>query len=261
MNKKEVKIKIEKIEKKILNTENYLNKKKSKINSKENYEDFLNEIKDFPDEGLDKMLDIFKTKEIIPVLKVLINGFIDFNFDEKNQETILKVISRIINIKYKNDKVLFIMIYKKLSKIFRKHSNIKNIKSIIKFDKLFTVWKLLYNMQYITLNQQNNNDNLKNKNKKNIKINERNNEEYKDISEIEYFGGFDCLIPLFKIIKYIIVVLGDLKSKNSNNENENENKQNLELVDYYLDRSLTWIKDIFNIILNLIFLSESNYSM
>ncbi len=259
MNKKEVKIKIEKIEKKILNTENYLNKKKSKINSKENYEDFLNEIKDFPDEGLDKMLDIFKTKEIIPVLKVLINGFIDFNFDEKNQETILKVISRIINIKYKNDKVLFIMIYKKLSKIFRKHSNIKNIKSIIKFDKLFTVWKLLYNMQYITLNQQNNNDNLKNKNKKNIKINERNNEEYKDISEIEYFGGFDCLIPLFKIIKYIIVVLGDLKSKNSNNENENENKQNLELVDYYLDRSLTWIKDIFNIILNLIFLSESNY--
>ena len=150
------------------------------------------------------------------------------------------------------------MIYKKLSKIFRKHYNIKDINSIRKFDKLFTVWKLLYNMNYISLNKQNYNENLNDKNNKNIKINKRDNEEYKDISEIEYFGGFDCFIPLFKIIKYIIVVLGDLKSKYQNNENER--KENLELVDYYLERSIIWVKDIFTIILNLIFLCESNYS-
>ena len=258
MNKKEVNAKIEKIGKTILNTKDYLNNRQSKINKKENYEELLKEIKEFPDDGLNKMLDIFKTQKIIPVLKVLINGFIDFNFNEENQKNIIKVISRIINNKYKHDKVLFIMIYKKLSKIFRKHSNIKDINSIIKFDKLFTVWKLLYDIQYITFNQQSNNENLNNKNKKNIKIIQNNKEEYKDLSEIEYFGGFDCLIPLFKIIKYIIVVLGDLKSKYSNNENES--KQNLVLVNYYLERSLTWIKDIFNIIINLIFLSESNYS-
>ena len=219
MNKKEVNAKIEKIGKTILNTKDYLNNRQSKINKKENYEELLKEIKEFPDDGLNKMLDIFKTQKIIPVLKVLINGFIDFNFNEENQKNIIKVISRIINNKYKHDKVLFIMIYKKLSKIFRKHSNIKDINSIIKFDKLFTVWKLLYDIQYIT---QSNNENLNNKNKKNIKIIQNNKEEYKDLSEIEYFGGFDCLIPLFKIIKYIIVVLGDLKSKYSNNENESK---------------------------------------
>jgi len=234
MNRK-IKTKIENIEKKILNNKDYLNIRKSKINSIENYEDLLNEIKEFPDEGLINMLDIFKNKKIIPVLKVLINGFIDFDFNEENQEIIIKAISRIINIKYKHDKILFIIIYKKLSKIFRKHFNLKDINSIRKFDKLFNVWKLLYDIKYITLNQQNNNDNLYYKNKKNIKINKNNNDEYKDISEIEYFGGFDCFIPLFKIIKYIIVALGDLRSKYQNNENESE--ENLDLVKYYLDRS------------------------
>jgi len=257
MNKKEVKTKIE-LEKKILNNKDYLNERKTKINSKENYEDLLKEINEFSDEGLNNMLKEFKTKKLIPVLKVLINGFIDFNFKEENQEIIIKVISRIIKIRYNHDKAIFIIIYKKLSKIFRKHSNIKDINSIRKFDKLFTVWKLLYDVQYFILTQKNNIEDLNNKSKKNIKINKDNNDEYKDISEIEYFGGFDCFIPLFKIIKYIIEILGDLKSKYQNNENEN--KQNLNLVNNYLDKSLSWIKDIFNTILNLIFLSESNYS-
>jgi len=165
MKKKAFITKIENIEKSILNNKNYLNERKSKINSKENYEDFLNEIKEFSDEGLNDMLDIFKNKKIIPVLKVLINGFIDFNFKEEKQEIIIKIISRIINIKYKNDKILFIIIYKKLSKIYRKHFNLIDINSIRKFDKLFSVWKLLYDIKYITLNQQN-----YYKNKRNIKI-------------------------------------------------------------------------------------------
>jgi len=257
MNKKEVKTKIE-LEKKILNNKDYLNERKTKINSKESYEDLLKEINEFSDEGLNNMLEEFQTKKLIPVLKVLINGFIDFNFKEEKQEIIIKVISRIIKIRYNHNKAIFIIIYKKLSKIFRKHSNIKDINSIRKFDKLFTVWKLLYDVQYFILTQKNNIENWSNKSKKNTKINKSNNDEYKDICEIEYFGGFDCFIPLFKIIKYIIAILGDLKSKYQNNENEN--KENLELVNYYLGKSLSWIKDIFNTIINLIFLSESNYS-
>ena len=257
MNNKDIKIKIENIEKKILDDKNYLNERKSKINLKKNYKDFLMEIKELPDEALSKMLDIFKNKRIIPVFKVIINGFIDFNLNEEKEEIILEVISRIINIKYKHNKLIFILIYKKLSKQFRRHSNIKDIKSIKKFEKLFKVWKLLYNIQIISLNHQNNNEILNNKIKENIKINKNNNEEYKDLSEIEYFGGFECFIPLFKIIKYIIEVLGCLKSKYQNNENGK--KDNIELVNYYLEQSLSWIKDIFNIILNLIFLSESNY--
>ena len=251
MNKKKYQTKIENLEKIILGDNKYLNERKTKIILLKNYEYFLNEIKGLPDEEMNNLLEEFKHKKVISVLKVLINGFIDFDFKEEKKEIILKVISRIINIKYKNERILFNMIYKKVSKQFRRHSNINDINSIKKFDKLFEVWKLLYDdMQLINFI-------LNNKNKKNTKINKNNNEEHKDISEIEYFGGFECFIPLFKIIKYIIIVIGNLKSKYINNENEN--KQNLIAVDYYLIRSLSWIKDIFNIILNLIFLSESNY--
>ena len=254
---KKTKTKIESLETIILKEKNYLNEKKTKINLSQNYEYFLKEIKDFSDEELDYMLESFKTKKIIPVLKVLINGFIDFDLNEEKQEIIIKVISRIINIKYKHEKIVFIMIYKKLSKQFRRHSNIKEIKSIQKFDKLFKVWKILYDIQLVNFENHenlNNKDKAKNKNKiKNIKE----EPEHKDISEIEYFGGFESFIPLLKIIKYIIEVLGGLKSKYQSNENESKN--NLILVNKYLQISLTWIKDIFNIFLNLIFLSESNY--
>ena len=39
---------------------------------------------------------------------------------------------------------IFYYIYKKLSKQFRRHYLIKDIQSIKKFEKIFNVWKLLY---------------------------------------------------------------------------------------------------------------------
>ena len=42
---------------------------------------------------------------------------------------------------------VFYFIYKKLSKYFRRHDILKDIKSIQKFGKLFAIWKLLYNLE------------------------------------------------------------------------------------------------------------------
>ena len=71
----------------------------------------------------------------------------------------------------------------------------------------------------------------------------------KRLSSIKYYGGIECFIPLFKIIKYIIEYLG-------NNKKENQNQKE---IDDYLNKSIIWIKDIIKIILRLISLSEKNY--
>ena len=69
------------------------------------------------------------------------------------------------------------------------------------------------------------------------------------LESINCYGGIECFIPLFKIIKYIIEYLG-------NYEKENKNQKE---IDDYLEKSITWIKDIIKIILRLISLSEANY--
>ena len=68
-------------------------------------------------------------------------GYIKFDID--NEKEILEIISKGINICF--NKNIFSFVYRKLSKIFRRHYLIKDIKSIKKFEKLFNVWKLLYN--------------------------------------------------------------------------------------------------------------------
>ena len=70
----------------------------------------------------------------------------------------------------------------------------------------------------------------------------------KDLNEIEYFGGFDCFIPLFRLIKYIITNLTDKINFENNNEKEN-----------YIKKSLLWVKDILIIIFKLICLKENNF--
>ena len=72
----------------------------------------------------------------------------------------------------------------------------------------------------------------------------------KDINEIEYFGGFDSLIPLFKIIKYKIKDLGNIFK-----EDEDNQKDNIELA----NNLIIMVLDILKIIVKLICLSESNY--
>ena len=78
----------------------------------------------------------------------------------------------------------------------------------------------------------------------------------KNLNEIEYFGGFECIIPLFKLIKYIINELQKI-FKNKNEEKKNDEKW--DTITEYLDKSLEWIKDILKIIIKLAFLSENNY--
>ena len=78
----------------------------------------------------------------------------------------------------------------------------------------------------------------------------------KNLNEIEYFGGFECIIPLFKLIKYII---NELQKIFKNKNEEKKNDENLDTIKEYLDKSLEWIKDILKIIIKLAFLSENNY--
>ena len=71
----------------------------------------------------------------------------------------------------------------------------------------------------------------------------------KRLANIKYYGGIECFIPLFKIIKYIIGYFENYKKENKNQEKNDD----------YLERCFIWIKDIIKIILRLISLSEKNY--
>jgi len=82
------------------------------------------------------------SKVDIAFLKILVNRFIEFDFDDKNQEIkIIEIITKYININF--NKNLFFYIYRKLSKFFRINENFKDIKYIQKFEKVFEIWKLL----------------------------------------------------------------------------------------------------------------------
>ena len=72
----------------------------------------------------------------------------------------------------------------------------------------------------------------------------------KELNEIEYFGGFNCFIPLFKILKKFII---NLKEKNGLNYEIKDNNE-------YVMNILNWIKDILKIMLKLICYSENNYN-
>ena len=107
------------------------------------------------------------------------------------------------------------------------------------------------------LKNENNNDNsdIKSESENYIKFkrikfgNSKWSSRKKRLSSIKYYGGIECFIPLFKIIKYIIEYLGNYKKDN----------QNQKEIDDYLNKSIIWIKDIIKIILRLISLSEKNY--
>ena len=88
----------------------------------------------------------------IPLLKIIINNFLYF----ESENNILDIISKAINIY--NNKDIFYFIYKKMSILFRKH-NIKNtdINFIKQFEKIFEIWKLLYNIELLFPNFQNKN--------------------------------------------------------------------------------------------------------
>ena len=89
--------------------------------------------------------------------------------------------------------------------------------------------------------------------KKMIDLNNNNKDimkRAKSLSTIKYYGGFESFTPIFKIFKYII---NELVNKLSN---KSENEKNL---NYYINESIVWIKDLLKIILKMICLSEKNY--
>ena len=128
----------------ILTKNNIYNKNKTKIKNKEDYE-FL--IKIFNNSEQNEFVNTFNyfNKINISIIKIIISGYIDFkDYNEINENIIIEIISKCINISF--NKNLFYFIYKKLSKYYRRHYLIKDIESIKKFEKLFKVWKLLYDI-------------------------------------------------------------------------------------------------------------------
>ena len=138
----------------ILINKNLFNDKKTKIIYEKDYT-FL--IKIFHNADDIEFINLFNyLMEInVPILKILIFGFIEFdieNNNEINDNIILEIIKKGININF--NKNIFYFIYKKLSKKFRRNDSFKNIIEIKKFEKLFEVWKILYN----TINPKFNNE-------------------------------------------------------------------------------------------------------
>ena len=164
----------EKLYKILKESENRFNEKKTKIKLKTDYEYIIQIINKLDGYEFINFVN-YLNKVKIQILKILVNGYIEFDFnDKKYNEIILNIISKII-FNYFNRNI-FNFIYKKLSKQFRNHHLLTDTESIIKFEKLFEIWKLLYNIkrEYPYKNVDNPSLNfITNENKKsqNIKIN------------------------------------------------------------------------------------------
>ena len=132
----------------IINPELF-NERKTKILSEINYDYLLQLIKkEKEDVNLINFIN-YLNQNAIPVLKILINGFIEFDFKDENKEReILEIITKLIQFYF--NKNIFYFIYKKLSKNYRRHVKLYNIKEIKKFEKLFKIWKILYDIKKYT---------------------------------------------------------------------------------------------------------------
>ena len=202
----------------IITNPSLFNKKRTKIISKDNYFSLIAILKEAIEKELCPFLN-YLSKIDISIFKILVNGFIEFDFDDKNKEIILEIIAKCINICF--NKNLFYFIYKKLSKFFRRHEKFKDINSIQKFEKVFAIWKLLYNLENLTPIDQNNETtsiiffpNLKKKNQ-NIKIEIERFKEGKN----HFFVTINFVqSPILNINKYIknfsfLKVYNDNKNK------------------------------------------------
>ena len=74
------------------------NEHKTKILSKNNYDFIIQLIKKEEDENLVNFID-YLNQINIPIIKILINGYIEFDFKDENEEKIIyEIISKIMGI-------------------------------------------------------------------------------------------------------------------------------------------------------------------
>ena len=132
---------------KILNENKILNPKKTKFVSKDNYDIIIQILNNLEITSFINFLNYFN-KINIQIIKILLNGFIEFEFDDEQTKIILDIFSKIIGIYF--NKMIFYLIYKKLSKQYRLQAKIKNIDSIKKIKKILEIWKLLYDSEKLS---------------------------------------------------------------------------------------------------------------
>ena len=150
--------------------------------SKNNYEFIVNYINNTEDKFLIPFFNCLNDSGF-PILKLLIDGYIKIDFeDETNNKLILDNIAKFIKLEF--NKNIFKCIYKHLSKLFRKNYLLKDINAIKRFEKIFNVWKLLYNVD---------NNSIKKDFDKNI-----NNEHFEiDIKNEEFIGDISYIIEIY----------------------------------------------------------------
>ena len=125
-------------------SENKDSKEKKKSISKENYELIIQFIKKKDKAYLIQFIDFLNDLHLL-FLQVLIEGYFKIDFKEDENKEVLEQLGKIFG--YFFSKSLFKYVYKQLSKIFRKNSQLKDINTIQKFEKIFVIWKLLYNIE------------------------------------------------------------------------------------------------------------------
>ena len=112
---------------------------------KEEYDFFIKIINSLNPSDFIHLIKFFNNVNI-QILKIIIKGYILFTYEENEEKNILNIISNII--KYNFNINHFYAIYEDLSILFRNHKKeIIDINSIIKFEKKFKVWKILYSTE------------------------------------------------------------------------------------------------------------------
>ena len=130
----------------INNKEIFINKNK-KLISKDN---FLFLIKIINEQTIENYINFLSYLNAInySILKTLFLCYIEYDFEENEEKSILEVLSKIIGIYFHNK--IFHFIYKKLSVYYINHDSIKDIKFLKRFEKIFQIWKLLYDFEKIS---------------------------------------------------------------------------------------------------------------
>ena len=169
--------------------------KKTSI-SKDDYDFLYNYFIKINDEIMIRFIDYLNDVHI-PIIKILIDGYIKFDFEENKVKLILDNLAKIIKVYF--NKKIFKCVYRHFSKFFRKNILLKDINKIKQFEKTFNLWKLIYNIE----------NNLVNQKKENI-LKYNNFEIY--IKNKDFFGENYFLIEIYFTYSQI---LNKLKSQES----------------------------------------------